>query len=95
MTYIEPLARRIRAIASKDADFPPNSDLLFQMYALLARAKGTDVSLKDVHDAWVIWMHSQGERHDSMVPFEDLDAHIQAEDRPFLEAIREAAREGT
>jgi hypothetical protein len=93
MTYLEPLARRIKVIASEDATFPEDTNLLFHMYALLARAKGTDVSLRDVHDAWVIWMMTQGEQHPSMVPFDELDEATQGEDQPFVDAIRQAAQE--
>ncbi len=93
MTYMDPLARRIKAIASNDTTFPEHTELLFRMYALLARAKGTEVSLRDVHDAWVIWMQNHDERHPSMVPFDELAKDTQDEDQPFVDAIHQAARE--
>lgn len=93
MTYIDPLARRIQELAAADADFPEHADLLFQMYALLARAKGDGTTLRDVHDAWVVWMASQRESHPSMIPFDELDKDTQSEDQPFVDAIHQAARE--
>lgn len=93
MTYIAPMARRIRDLAVVDAEVPGDAALLFEMYALLARSKGVNTELKDVHDAWVVWMTALGESHPSMVPFEDLDRDTQREDEPFLQAIRTAATE--
>jgi hypothetical protein len=94
MTYIDPLAERIKTISSNDATVPEDTRLLFRLYALLARSKGAEVSLRDVHDAWVVWMASKGEVHPSMVPFDELDSDTQNEDQPFVDAIRQSVREG-
>jgi hypothetical protein len=90
MTYIDELAARIRAEVARDVGVPDDSDGLFRLYALLARAKGAAVTARDVHDAWVIWMQGQDEDHDALVPFEELDRETQAEDSPFVLAIRSA-----
>jgi hypothetical protein len=51
-------------------------------------AVGEQVSRRDVHNAWTAWMLSQDADHDSLVPFEELDPDTQAEDGPFVKAIR-------
>jgi len=72
---------------------PDDSDELFLLYAVLARVAGTHVTNEDVHDAWVAWMASRGKHHGSMVPFDELPAHVRDEDAPFADAIRSAAAE--
>lgn len=89
-TYITELARVIRRLVPPDLVPQEDPDELFALYALLGRVKGTSVSVRDVHDAWVLWMQSRGERHESMVPFDELDLQTQAEDEPFAAAIRSA-----
>ena len=91
--YLEELSAMIRANIPLAVDIPPGSENLFILYAVLARVKGCDVTDEDVHDAWVAWMLSRGERHDAMVPFSTLDETAQAQDAPFAEAIRRAAAE--
>lgn len=90
MTYLDRLAHRIREEVPEGVGVPEESSDLFRLYALLGRVKGTAVTARDVHDAWVIWMQSRGESHESMVPFESLDAKTRAEDGPFVLAIRAA-----
>jgi hypothetical protein len=60
------------------------------MYALLALAKGAEVSAEDVHNAWVAWMQEQDPDHRSLKPFQELDPDTQAADEPFVIAIRAA-----
>lgn len=62
--------------------------MLFLIYAVFARAKGQAVSREDVHDAWVTWMAAEGESHESMRAFGELEPSVQAEDNPFVAAIR-------
>lgn len=64
---------------------------LFRLYALLALVKGVDVSARDVHNAWAVWMLETDPSHRSIKPFEELDPDTQQSDVPFLEAIRTAA----
>ncbi len=90
MNYLQQLAERIRAEVPEDALPPKDTRLLFLMYAVLARAKGTSVTAADVHDAWVAWMTSRGEAHESMEKFGELERDVQAEDNPFVGAIRRA-----
>ena len=86
MDYLSELAEHIR-LRTPASLVPEDSDALFLLYAILARAKGTSVTAADVHDAWSAWMALSGKSHASMVPFEELDPEIQAQDMPFLSAI--------
>lgn len=91
MNYIEVLARRIESEldeASRPSDRGPE---LYRLYALLALIKGPDVSLRDVHDAWSVWMSQSDPGHSALIPFEELDTAKREEDRPYAEAIRRAA----
>ena len=93
MTYLDALADEIRAAVPPD--LVPDDDVteLFRVYAVLLLAKGDAVTGSDVHNAWVAWMLGRGERHPSLVPFADLNRPTQAEDRPFVLAIRAVARD--
>lgn len=93
-SYIDEMAQVIRAhtppnLVPDDADDPRS---LFRLYALLALTVGEAVTTREVHDAWSVWMLARGEKHESIVPFENLDAEVQAEDEPFVTAICEAVR---
>ena len=92
MSYVDDLAEAIaRRIPS---DLTPGGDTatLFRLYAVLALAKGESVTLEDVHDAWAAWMSGQDPQHQSLKPFGELTADVQAADRPYLDAIRAVAR---
>ncbi len=91
-TYLDDVADAIRANLPTGTEVPEDSDSLFVLYAVLLRVKGAEVSEEDVHDAWVAWMLSRGDTHKAMVPFSELDQGVRAEDAPFAEAIRRAAR---
>ena len=91
-SYIAELADRIQSRVPDDR-IPADSWSLFLMYAVLARAKGTDVTSEDVHDAWVAWCDTQGLDNPNTVPFAHLDARTQAKDDVFTTAIRLAAAE--
>jgi len=69
----------------------PEEMPLVLMYALLSRAKGTQTTAEDVHDAWALWAASGAERPDhwSLVPFSELDEERQEKDEPYAKALRE------
>lgn len=96
-TYIDVMADAIRQHTPPDL-LPDDADeprALFRLYALLALVRGEAVTTREVHDAWSVWMLERGKEHESVVPFESLDADVQAEDEPFVAAIRAAvARSG-
>jgi hypothetical protein len=92
MTYLNTLAEEIRGATAAHA--LPNKDTsnLFRIYAVLLLAKGEEVTREDVHNAWVAWMLDRGESHESLVPFAELSTETQAEDSPFMIAVRTVAR---
>ena len=90
MNYIEKLAKRIREETPADALPSGDVEALFLLYALLAEVKGESIELEDVHDAWSTWMTLRSMPHESVVPFRELSATTQDEDRPFKEAILRA-----
>jgi hypothetical protein len=92
MTYLDTLAEEIRAATAPDALPDEDTSSLFRAYAVLLLAKGEEVTREDVHNAWVAWMLDKGEQHESLVPFGELSAETQAEDSPFMVAVRTVAR---
>jgi hypothetical protein len=92
MTYLDALADEIRGAVAADALPAEDTSSLFLIYAVLLLAKGEEVTPEDVHNAWVAWMLDRGESHESMVPFAELSAETQAEDSPFMVAVRTVAR---
>jgi len=85
MTYIQQKAREIaiESGATNDEDGD-----LYLIYAVLSLTKGTDTTLKDVHDAWGAWKHLRGNHdHKSIIPFDELPEDVQELDRPYMEAI--------
>jgi hypothetical protein len=71
------------------------AELLLRLYALLAMSKGEATTLRDVHDAWSLWMAPIKPEHPSLVPFDQLTEAVQKEDQPFLDAILRVARQST
>ena len=90
MSYLDEIAARIRAEVDP-ALVPDDADDLFRAYAVLLRAVGGAVSASDVHDAWCAWMQQRDPGHGSIVPFESLAVGVQAQDEPFVAAIRAVA----
>lgn len=92
--YIDQLAGEIRKHVSAEV-LPTEGDLrrLFRLYALLALSVGTAISGRDVHDAWCVWMLNNGNTHQSLVPYDALDANSKARDEPYVAAIRKVAEE--
>lgn len=92
-TYLEVDAARIRDALPEGTTVPEKADPLFLFYAVLLRAKGTAVTAADVHDAWSAWKLTTDGEHPAIVPFEELAEHTQAEDLPYVAAIRAVATE--
>lgn len=92
MNYLDELAERIRANVPPDALPEGDTRSLFLLYAVLALAKGEQVTNRDVHNAWAAFMAQQDPGHESLVPFEELDSDTREEDTPYVLAIREAVR---
>ncbi|WP_433247688.1 DUF7701 domain-containing protein [Actinomadura nitritigenes] len=90
--YLEADADLIRSKLPVDATPPADSEQLFLFYAVLMRAKGARVSAEDVHNAWVAWMYSRDPQHEALIPYSQLNLDAQAQDSPYMSAIRSAAR---
>jgi ferric-dicitrate binding protein FerR (iron transport regulator) len=98
MSYLDDLATRIydQALAAGllTGDLTAfKLDSLFRLYAVLALAKGEEVTPEDVHNAWAAWTQDDDENHSALRPFTELEAAKQALDLPYAEAIRSAVRE--
>lgn len=91
MIYLDELAEAIRRAVPPESLPDGDTAALFRVYAVLVLAKGEEVTRADVHNAWVAWMAGQDGNHESLVPFSDLDAETQAEDSPYVVAIRAVA----
>ena len=77
-----------------------NNDDLVHLYALLVLVRGTDITLKDVHEAWAMNMNfkeksdwCRGHDHPCIVPFEELSREEQEKDRHFADILRAVAAE--
>lgn len=91
MNYLDKLAAEIQRTADADA-VPPDKDLpLYRLYAVLLLAKGQDVTLEDVHNAWAAWAsdHEPDSRH--LLPFKELSLSAQRKDQPYVDAIHDVA----
>lgn len=93
VNYIEKLARSIHREVHGDRPLEPDEDVLYLIYAVLALSLGTRVTKRDVHDAWAAWMSSRDGTHKSLKPFEELEPAVQAEDEPYVQAIKRIARQ--
>jgi hypothetical protein len=91
MNYLQADAELIRNCLPKTTSVPDASEDLFLLYAVLMRVKGRATQAADVHDAWSAWMSRREPDHESIRPFDQLSPTVQAEDAPFLTAIRRAA----
>lgn len=92
MSYIDELADAIRSAVPPDLIPDCDTCALFRTYAVLALAKGQNVVLEDVHDAWAAWMADRDELHQSLKPMAELAPETQEADRPYLDAIRAVSR---
>ena len=91
MSYISDVADQIRQEVPPDTLPEDDIDELFLIYAVLALTVGEGVQPRHVHDAWSAWMTGHDPAHNSIRPFEELDAHTKMEDQRFVEAIRKVA----
>ena len=90
--YLRDTAHLIQSCLPDGTSIPQRADELFLIYAVLLLAKGTETQASDVHDAWCAWMTVEDPSHESIRPYCTLDGETQAQDAPFLAAIREAVR---
>lgn len=91
--YLDDLAAQIRAHIPEDRMPEGDADDLLRLYAVLLRAKGADVTLSDIHDAWSAWMAKRDGQHESLVSYENLPKEVREQDLVFATAVRRAAEE--
>lgn len=91
--YLDDIGSQIRAHIPEHCMPEGDADDLLRVYAVLLRAKGSDVTLSDIHDAWSTWMAKRDREHESLVPHENLTADVREQDRVFATAVRRAAEE--
>lgn len=92
-SYIRKIAVRIKSLIKPSALPKTGIDELFDIYAVLALAKGTFVTNEDIHNAWSAWATLYDPSNVSVVPFNDLPKDIRDEDSHFTDAIRSVAKE--
>jgi hypothetical protein len=63
---------------------------LVGLYVLLALTRGTETTLRDVHDAWAVWRNETRPDHKSLIPFGELTFEVQELDRKYVEGIHRA-----
>lgn len=90
--YIREIGLRIRSKFDQSSLPDRGLDSLFDSYAVLALAKGEDVTDEDVHNAWSAWATEYDPDSDSLVPFEELSDEMKHEDTRFTNAIHEVSR---
>lgn len=91
--YVAEVASKIREIVDSKSFPAEGAEQLFMSYALLALAKGIEVTNEDVHDAWSIWASEHDPNSSSLVPFDELDLETQGQDTRFRDAIISVARD--
>lgn len=93
-TYVEQMRDRLGAELGNDeiAGWGENTELLLDLYTLLALTRGDDVTSQDVHDAWSVAIQRSDPEHRSLVPFDELAPDVQAMDDRYRDAIAAAAR---
>jgi len=90
--YIDEVAQRVASHLAPD-ELPDQGDVdrLMRGYAVLALAKGVDVTAEDIHNAWAAWMIDVDPVHPALKPYSELDRETQGEDSPYLIAVRAVA----
>ncbi|MBJ2357141.1 hypothetical protein [Sphaerochaeta sp. S2] len=91
--YLDDIAIIIRSYVPEDKLPKEHVVDLFRLYAVLLRAKGTDVTESDIHDAWSMWIVKYHKEHESLVPYEELPLEVREQDLVFVDAIRRASRQ--
>jgi hypothetical protein len=89
--YLDECAEQIRREVPAELVPTGDSDDLFRSYAVLLLAKGSQVSMADVHNAWAAWMAGRDPDHPALVRTEELTEHTARQDEPFVAAIHRVA----
>lgn len=90
--YLDRMAAEIGRLCLMDMDDDEQRRLL-RIYAVLAFAKGSNVTSEDVHDAWSAWRWETRPDHPCLVPFSELEPYAQRLDDMYRDAIAQASRD--
>lgn len=91
--YLKDIAATIRTHIPDESMPGVGAEDLLTSYAVLLRAKGTNVTNSDIHDAWAAWIVRSDPTHDALVPYDELTVDVQEQDLVFATAVRRAAEE--
>lgn len=89
--YIREVALLIREKVDQSSLPDVGLDDLFDSYAVLALAKGKEVTDEDVHNAWSAWATKYAPESESLVPFDQLSEDVRSQDTRFTNAIHDVA----
>lgn len=90
--YLEDIALEIMEAALGEGDITSDYLPLYCIYAVLALAKGTNVTPEDVHNAWSAWATTYHGSHKSLLPYNELAEETKRLDDPFVDAIHVVVR---
>ncbi|GLY08286.1 hypothetical protein [Actinoplanes sp. NBRC 101535] len=85
LNYVQQITRDLTT------QLPDCDTHLIGFYALLALTHGQDTTLEHVHDAWALWRISTRPDHPDLILFDQLTPEVQELDRPYMQAIHQAA----
>ncbi len=85
MNYVQEFKEELRR------ELPKCDNVLLDLYTLLGLTLGTEVTEKDVHDAWSVWKSPVMPEHRSLIPFDELSREVQDMDTKYVNAIRTVA----
>lgn len=91
MNYLDIIADEIQRVADPDAALLGKDLPLYRLYAVLLLAKGQQVELEDVHNAWAAWAIEHDPDNRRILPFKELSLSVQRKDEAYVDAIREVA----
>jgi hypothetical protein len=87
MNYIDQLAKAIYDEGNSSGAMDDVEWSLYRMYAVLALAKGHEVTPRDVHDAWAAWATEHRFQTKNIIPFDDLSPDVQHMDDRYVNDI--------
>ena len=90
-SYLDKIATEIRRTADPDAALSDEDLPLYRIYAVLLLAKGQDVTLEDVHNAWAAWASEHDSENRNLLPFKELSLRTQRKDQLYVDAIHQVA----
>jgi hypothetical protein len=91
VNYLDKLAAEIQRVAQPGSVPPNQATPLYRQYAVLLLAKGVEVTLEDVHNAWAAWACEHDPESRYILPFKELSLSVQRKDQAYVDAIHKVA----